>query len=193
MSLVDEEFDLTDADRTIVAEDLQAIADEESFDKWYNRFATLAEAKKKSAKKEDKKSGLDKEKDVDDTGMSGGTSFSSKKDDKKKDDEEEEKSEKKDDKKEEEAEADDESVMAGVPTPAGQKLKVEDYSHTALKTNDANRKGEVEIKAPKTVEQVVDAAVEEAPLIPNAAAPSDLSLMEKISAAFNKSSVRIKR
>jgi hypothetical protein len=193
MSLVDEEFDLTDADRTIVAEDLQAIADEESFDKWYNRFATLAEAKKKSANKEDKKSGLDKEKDVDDTGMSGGTSFSSKKDDKKKDDEDEEKSENKDDKKEEEAEADDESAMAGAPTPAGQKLKVEDYSHTALKTNDASRKEEVEIKAPKTVEQVVDAAVEETPLIPNAAAPNDLSLMEKISAAFNKSSVRIKR
>jgi len=198
MSLIDDEFNLTDADRTIVAEDLQAIADEESFEKWYNKFATLAEAKKKAVKKDEPKDGMEREADVDDTGMSGGTSFSSKKDDKKKDDkkkddEKEEKSEKKDDKEEEEAEADDESAMAGVPTPAGEKLKVEDYSHSVLKTNDASRKQEVEIKLPKTIEQVVDAAVEETPLIPNAAAPNDLSLMEKISAAFNKSSVRIKR
>ena len=192
MSVIDDEFNLTDADRTIVAEDLQAIADEESFEKWYNRFATLAEAKKKAAKKDDKKSGLDKEQVVDDTGMSGGTSFSAKKDTKK-DEKEEEKSEKKDDKEEEEAEADDESAMAGVPTPAGQKLKVEDYSHDVLKTNDASRKEEVGVNLAKTVEQVVASAVEETSLIPNAAAPTDLSLMEKISAAFNKSSVRIKR
>jgi hypothetical protein len=196
MSVIDDEFNLTDADRTIVAEDLQAIADEESFEKWYNRFATLAEAKKKVTKKDDKKSGLDKEQVIDDTGMSGGTSFSAKKDTKKDEEGEEKskkKSEKKDDKEEEEAEADDESAMAGVPTPAGEKLKVEDYSHDVLKTNDASRKEEVGVNLAKTVEQVVASAVEETPLIPNAAAPTDLSLMEKISAAFNKSSVRIKR
>ena len=129
--------------------------------------------------------------------MSGGTSFNSAA--KKSDDEDEEKSEEKDDKEEEELEGDDEAAMAekkakaAVPTPAGEKLKVADYSHSDLKTNDPDRKEEVEIKAPKTIEQVVDAAVAETPLIPNAAAPNDLSLMEKISAAFNKSSVRIKR
>jgi hypothetical protein len=177
MSLIDEEFDLTDADRTIVAEDLQAIADEESFDKWYNRFATLAEAKKKSVKKEDKKSGLDKEKVVDDTGMSGGTSFSAE-DDKKKDDEDKkEESDKKDDKKEEETESSDKPAMAE------KKVKASETDE-----EESNEKTEE-----KTVEQVVNAAVEETPLIPNAAAPSELSLMEKISAAFNKSSVRIKR
>ena len=197
MSMIDEEFDLTDADRTIVAEDLQAIADEDGFDKWYNRFATLAEAKKKSAKKNEPKTGVEKEQVTDDTGMSGGTSFNSAA--KKSDDEDEEKSEEKDDKEEEELEGDDEAAMAekkakaAVPTPAGEKLKVADYSNSDLKTNDPDRKEEVEIKAPKTIEQVVDAAVAETPLIPNAAAPNDLSLMEKISAAFNKSSVRIKR
>jgi hypothetical protein len=200
MSLIDDEFDLTDADRTIVAEDLQAISDEEGFDKWYNRFATLAEAKKKSAKKDEKKSGLDKEQVVDDTGMSGGTSFSSS-EDKNKDDEneDEEKTEKNNNEDEEEAEADDETAVAdkkakaAIPSPAGEKLKVDDYSHRVLKLNDPSRKEEVVVKAPKTIEQVVDAAVEEVALIPNMGVPNDLSLMEKISAAFNKSSVRIKR
>jgi hypothetical protein len=206
MSLLDDEFNLTDADRAIVAEDLQAIAEEEAFEKWYNRFATLAEAKKKAVKKNEPKDGMERESVVDDTGMSGGTSFSSKKSNKDGEDEEE-KSEKKDDKKEEkdeEVDADEEMMAkkgkgaepvteASFPTPAGKDIKNDDYSHRVLKTNDANRKGEVDIKAPKTVEQVVDAAVEEAPLIPNIAAPADLSLMEKISAAFNKSSVRIKR
>jgi len=187
MSLIDDEFNLTDADRTIIAEDLNAIDSDESFEKWYNKFATLAEAKKKSAAK----SGLDKEKVVDDTGMSGGTSFSAKKDDKK-DDKDEKKSEKKDDKEDEEAEADDEA-MSSVPTPAGQDLKNDDYSHRVLKTNDPNRKGEVAIKATKTIEEVVEGAQIEAALIPNVAAPNELSLMEKISAAFNKSSVKIKR
>jgi hypothetical protein len=199
MSLIDDEFNLTDADRTIVAEDLQILADDESFDKWYNKFATLAEAKKKVAKKDEPKTGMEKEQVVDDNGMSGGTSFSSKKkeDEVDADDEmaakkaakkdEEEGEDVKDDEKEE-----DES-KASLPSPAGVDLKNDDHSHTVLKTNDPNRKGEVAIKASKTIQQVVDSARIEAALIPNAAAPNDLSLMEKISAAFNKSSVRIKR
>lgn len=197
MSLIDDEFNLTDADRTIVAEDLQALADDESFEKWYNKFATLAEAKKKVAKKEDKKTGIEKEQVVDDTGMSGGTSFSS--DDSAKKDKGEEESEEEDEKEEEDEEAEAKkkdaksTSEASVPSPAGVDLKNNDHSHTALKTNDPSRKGEVEIKVPKTVQQVVDAAEIELPLIPNAAAPNDLSLMEKISAAFNKTSVKIKR
>lgn len=182
MSLIDDEFNLTDADRTIVAEDLQAIADEESFDKWYNKFATLAEAKKKVAKKDEPKTGMEKEQVVDDTGMSGGTSFSADEKAVKDSDEDD-----KDDEKEE-----DES-KAAIQSPAGVDLKNDDHSHSVLKTNDPNRKGEVAIKASKTIQQVVDSAKIEAALIPNAAAPNDLSLMEKISAAFNNSSVRIKR
>jgi len=50
MSLLDEEFDLTDEDRTIIAEDLNAIENDEQFEKWYKKFATFAAAKKKSAK-----------------------------------------------------------------------------------------------------------------------------------------------
>jgi len=169
MSLIDDEFNLTDADRTIIAEDLQAISDDESFNKWYSRFATLAEAKKKSAKKEDKKSGPDKETVADDTVMSGGTSFSSSEDNNNQDNEEE---------------------KAGVaaPTQDAENLKAE-----VLETSDTETKEEVETVATKTIQQVVDDVEVEAALIPNAAAPNDLSLMQKISAAFNKNSVKIKR
>lgn len=197
MSLIDDEFNLTDADRTIVAEDLQIIADEESFDKWYNKFATLAEAKKKVAKKDGPKTGMEKEQVVDDNGMSGGTSFSSKKKEDEVDADDEMAAKKTVKKDEEEDVKDDEKKedesKASIPSPAGVDLKNDDHSHTVLKTNDPNRKGEVAIKASKTIQQVVDSAQIEAALIPNAAAPNDLSLMEKISAAFNKSSVRIKR
>lgn len=157
MSLIDEEFNLTDADRTIIAEDLQAIADEESFEKWYIKFATLAEAKKKAPKKVEEKSGLEKERVSDDVGTSGGTSFSAEQ-------EEEEEIEEEDSKEEEELEA--------------EKKKAQ--------------KEKEEAKA-KTIEEVVNNVQIEAALIPNAAAPNDLSLMQKISAAFNKSSVKIKR
>jgi len=169
MSLIDDEFNLTDADRTIIAEDLQAISDDESFNKWYSRFATLAEAKKKSAKKEDTKSGPDKEKVADDTVLSGGTSFSSSEDNNNQDNEEE---------------------KAGVaaPTQDAENLKAE-----VLETSDTETKEEVETVATKTIQQVVDDVEVEAALIPNAAAPNDLSLMQKISAAFNKNSVKIKR
>ena len=51
MSLLDEEFDLTDEDRSIIAEDLNAIENDEQFEKWYKKFSTFAAAKKKSAKK----------------------------------------------------------------------------------------------------------------------------------------------
>lgn len=50
MSLLDEEFDLTDEDRSIIAEDLNAIENDEQFEKWYKKFSTFAAAKKKSAK-----------------------------------------------------------------------------------------------------------------------------------------------
>lgn len=160
MSLIDDEFNLTDADRTIVAEDLQLIADEESFDKWYNKFATLAEAKKKVAKKDEPKTGMEKEQIVDDNGMSGGTSFSAKKE------------------KASEEEVEDEEDEEGE----------EDCKASVESTDDVEL-----VSESKTVQQVVDNVQIEAALIPNAAAPNDLSLMEKISAAFNKSSVRIKR
>jgi len=152
MSLIDDEFNLTDADRTIIAEDLQAIADEESFEKWYNKFATLAEAKKKVAKKDEEK--------VEDKKV--------------------EMAEKKTScaKIEIEVEEDDE------------KEEEDDTEEEDMKEEEAKKEDK---KAAKTVEEVVSSVEIEAALIPNAAAPTDLSLMEKISAAFNKSSVKIKR
>jgi len=50
MAILDEEFDLTDEDRTIIAEDLNTLDSQEAFEKWYKKFSTFAAAKKKSAK-----------------------------------------------------------------------------------------------------------------------------------------------
>lgn len=51
MASIDSEYDLTDEDREIIAEDLKAVASEEDFQKWFKKFSTLASAKNKSAKK----------------------------------------------------------------------------------------------------------------------------------------------
>lgn len=157
MSLIDDEFNLTDADRTIIAEDLQAIADEESFEKWYNKFATLAEAKKKVAKKDEEKVGDKKVEMAEKKTSCAKIEIEVEEND---EEEEEEKSEE-------------------------EEMKEEDMQEEEAKKEDK--------KAAKTVEEVVSSVEIEAALIPNAAAPTDLSLMEKISAAFNKSSVKIKR
>jgi len=52
MASIDSEYDLSDEDRTIVAEDLKLIANDEEFQKWFKKFSTLASAKKKIVKKE---------------------------------------------------------------------------------------------------------------------------------------------
>jgi hypothetical protein len=124
MSLLDEEFDLTDEDRSIIAEDLNAIENDEQFEKWYKKFSTFAAAKKKSAKK----------------------FVLFKKDDEEKDDK---------DAKEEKA-------------------------------------SEVVASEEKTVEEVISSAEVTEEVLPNASSPQEVSLVEKISAAFNKNSVKIK-
>lgn len=130
MSLLDEEFDLTDEDRTIIAEDLNAIENDEQFEKWYKKFSTFAAAKKKSAKKFVlfKKEGEEKE--------------------------DEEKNGK--DAKEEKA-------------------------------------SEVVANEVKTVEEVISSAEVTEEVLPNASSPQEVSLVEKISAAFNKNSVKINK
>jgi hypothetical protein len=120
MSLLDEEFDLTDEDRSIIAEDLNAIENDEQFEKWYKKFSTFAAAKKKSAKAEYKKEEMKKE-----------------------------------EMKEEKA-----SEIAATET--------------------------------KTVEEVISSAEVKEEVLPNASSPQEATLVEKISAAFNKNSVKIK-
>ena len=124
MSLLDEEFDLTDEDRTIIAEDLNSIENDEQFEKWYKKFSTFAAAKKKSAKKfvPFKKEG-----------------------------------EEKDDKETKEEKA-----------------------------------SEVVASEEKTVEEVISSAEVTEEVLPNASSPQEVSLVDKIGAAFNKNSVKIK-
>ena len=122
MALLDEEFDLTDEDRSIIAEDLNAIENDEQFEKWYKKFSTFAAAKKKMAKAEMKK--------------------------------EEEKEE--------------------------------------MKEENASEPSEVVASEEKTVEEVISSAEVKEEVLPNASSPQEATLVEKISAAFNKNSVKIK-
>lgn len=121
MSLLDEEFDLTDEDRSIIAEDLNAIENDEQFEKWYKKFSTFAAAKKKAAKAEYKKEAEMKKEEM----------------------------------KEEKA-------------------------------------SEVVASEEKTVEEVISSAEVKEEVLPNASSPQEATLVEKISAAFNKNSVKIK-
>ena len=126
MSLLDEEFDLTDEDRSIIAEDLNAIENDEQFEKWYKKFSTFAAAKKKMAKAEMMK----KEAEM---------------------------------KKEE------------------------------MKEEKASEASEVVASEEKTVEEVISSAEVTEEVLPNASSPQEASLVEKISAAFNKNSVKINK
>jgi hypothetical protein len=144
MSLIDEEFELNDADREIIAEDLHAIQDEEAFTKWYNRFSTIASGKKKSAKVQLKS---------------------------------------------------EEQVMNDSANNDKETAKV--ASQVSASDESVKEAPEVKEEAPvteeKTVEQVVSDVEAEASEVPNTATPQEISLVEKISAAFNKNSVKIKR
>lgn len=126
MALLDEEFDLTDEDRSIIAEDLNAIENDEQFEKWYKKFSTFAAAKKKAAKAEYKKE-----------------------------------EEKKEEMKEE-------------------------------KASEPSEPSEVVASEEKTVEEVISSAEVKEEVLPNASSPQEATLVEKISAAFNKNSVKIK-
>ena len=122
MALLVVEFVLTDEDRSIIAEDLNAIENDEQFEKWYKKFSTFAAAKKKMAKAEMKK--------------------------------EEEKEE--------------------------------------MKEEKASEPSEVVASEEKTVEEVISSAEVKEEVLPNASSPQEATLVEKISAAFNKNSVKIK-
>ena len=125
MSLLDEEFDLTDEDRSIIAEDLNAIENDEQFEKWYKKFSTFAAAKKKSAKK---------------------------------------------------------FVLF--------KKEGEEKDDKEMKEEKAS---EVVASEEKTVEEVISSAEVTEEVLPNASSPQEASLVEKISAAFNKNSVKINK
>ena len=125
MSLLDEEFDLTDEDRSIIAEDLNAIENDEQFEKWYKKFSTFAAAKKKSAKK---------------------------------------------------------FVLF--------KKEGEEKDEKEMKEEKAS---EVVANEEKTVEEVISSAEVTEEVLPNASSPQEASLVEKISAAFNKNSVKINK
>jgi hypothetical protein len=122
MALLDEEFDLTDEDRSIIAEDLNAIENDEQFEKWYKKFSTFAAAKKKAAKAEYKKEEMKEE----------------------------------------------------------------------VKEEKASETSEVVASEEKTVEEVISSAEVKEEVLPNASSPQEVSLVDKIGAAFNKNSVKIK-
>lgn len=124
MSLLDEEFDLTDEDRSIIAEDLNAIENDEQFEKWYKKFSTFAAAKKKSAK-------VVKE----------------------------------------------EAMKEG---------------ETTKKEMKEEKAAEIVASEEKTVEEVISSAEVKEEVLPNASSPQEATLVDKISAAFNKNSVKIK-
>jgi len=127
MALLDEEFDLTDEDRGIIAEDLNAIENDEQFEKWYKKFSTFAAAKKKSAKK-------------------------------------------------------------FVPF----KKEGEEKDDKEMKEEKASKPSEVVASEEKTVEEVISSAEVKEEVLPNASSPQEATLVDKISAAFNKNSVKIK-
>ena len=124
MSLLDEEFDLTDEDRSIIAEDLNAIENDEQFEKWYKKFSTFAAAKKKAAK-------VVKE----------------------------------------------------------EALKEGETTEKEMKEEKAT---EVVASEEKTVEEVISSAEVTEEVLPNASSPQEATLVDKISAAFNRNSVKIK-
>jgi predicted nucleic-acid-binding Zn-ribbon protein len=123
MALLDEEFDLTDEDRSIIAEDLNAIENDEQFEKWYKKFSTFAAAKKKMAKAE---------------------------------------------------------------------MKKEEEKKEEVKEEKASETSEVVASEEKTVEEVISSAEVTEEVLPNASSPQEVSLVDKIGAAFNKNSVKIK-
>jgi hypothetical protein len=213
MSLVDEEFNLTDADREIVAEDLNAIENDEAFTKWYNRFSVLASGKKKterdSVDQQDTVQGRSKVKPAKVASEPEAGKIKNDKD----------VSADEDEMSAEEVVADDNSESDDVDKvkdtgPVSASSFSEDNSSISKKTADkvgaktgsfagSNVEGlkeysSQEHNAIKAGEQAITSEVEkivasvkvEEQLIPNSMSPAQDSLLQKISAAFNKSSVK---
>lgn len=119
MASLDEEFDLTDEDRAIIAEDLQANASDEDFAKWFKKFSTFAAAKKKS-------------------------------------------------------------------------LKVDSVQTKANENNEQVAPAKSLAKEETSIEEVVSSVKQEVVNLPNVLSPQENSLVDKINAAFNKNSIKIK-
>jgi hypothetical protein len=133
MSLVDEEFNLSNEDREIIAEDLHAIENDEAFEKWYNKFSTIASAKKKTNKTV-------------------------------------------------------EVVASTVEEEAAVEAPAKEVAEEAVVVETEKPSSEE-----KSVEEIVSTVKEEKQIIPNTSSTQEISLVEKISAAFNKNSVKINR
>jgi hypothetical protein len=119
MASLDEDFDLTDEDRSIIAEDLQANASDEDFAKWFKKFSTFAAAKKKS-------------------------------------------------------------------------LKVNNVRVEANENNDQVVQTKSLVKEEASIEEVVSSVKQEIVNLPNVLSPQEHNLVDKINAAFNRNSIKIK-
>ena len=213
MSLIDEEFNLTDADREIIAEDLNAIENDEAFTKWYNKFSVLASGKKKSERDSvDQQDTVQGRSKVKPAKVASEPEAGKIKNDKDVSADEGEMSA-------EEVVADDNSEADDVDKvkdtgPVSASSFSEDNSSISKKTADkvgaktgsfaeSNVEGlkeysSQEHNAIKAGEQAITSEVEkivasvkvEEQLIPNSMSPAQDSLLQKISAAFNKSSVK---
>ena len=213
MSLIDEEFNLTDADREIIAEDLNAIENDEAFTKWYNKFSVLASGKKKSERDSvDQQDTVQGRSKVKPAKVASEPEAGKIKNDKDVSADEDEMSA-------EEVVADDNSESDDVDKvkdtgPVSASSFSEDNSSISKKTADkvgaktgsfaeSNVEGlkeysSQEHNAIKAGEQAITSEVEkivasvkvEEQLIPNSMSPAQDSLLQKISAAFNKSSVK---
>jgi hypothetical protein len=133
MSLVDEEFNLSNEDREIIAEDLHAIENDEAFNKWYNKFSTIASAKKKTNKAVEVVAST----------------------------------------------VEDEVAIEAPATESAEEVVVVETEQSSSEE--------------KSVEEIVSSVKEEKQIIPNTSSTQEISLVEKISAAFNKNSVKINR
>ena len=213
MSLIDEEFNLTDADREIIAEDLNAIENDEAFTKWYNKFSVLASGKKKSERDSvDQQDTVQGRSKVKPAKVASEPEAGKIKNDKDVSADEDEMSA-------EEVVADDNSESDDIDKvkdtgPVSASSFSEDNSSISKKTADkvgaktgsfaeSNVEGlkeysSQEHNAIKAGEQAITSEVEkivasvkvEEQLIPNSMSPAQDSLLQKISAAFNKSSVK---
>jgi hypothetical protein len=85
------------------------------------------------------------------------------------------------------------STFAAAKKKMAKAEKKEDYKKEEMKEEVKEEKAsEVIASEEKTVEEVISSAEVKEEVLPNASSPQEVTLVEKISAAFNKNSVKIK-
>jgi len=87
------------------------------------------------------------------------------------------------------------STFAAAKKKMAKAEKKEDYKKEEMKDEEKMKEekaSEVVASEEKTVEEVISSAEVKEEVLPNASSPQEVSLVEKISAAFNKNSVKIK-